>query len=493
MTPDPAKLPQPPPPKSWRENIQQITHQKRGEVPWSPRQAADATYAAKTTGRLASQGFMDTFVHPGKSPPFLLPSHVTCTDPLHPTAFEEYQKMTKKLPFHMSPLRSHYRRSQYGGHFDGEEKEPTLRVNEASQPYNILHHHDSKHPDEPEPGGPGNAAQRSSIPYDIIHGGVLVKHEDWPGRPSPPPYMPQRAKRKRDIITHAFKTAEAKEEAIRAAQATQEARDWRESTRNRHHGPLMEGSGAQLRRAPTTKPHGKYCPGVGTTEARSEGYAYNILNTSQVVRPERLREFDTAANAGFRRFKKSIPIELMRARKHRHNDRIVEEQAHNRIAITSSNRNVEGMYDYNLITGRNRYEEKQPRKGYSTKSQPLWEKIQRYDEGNFNLVDRYGEFAGLHVNNLGKAPHNVLPRCQEKHKSMHIVPDRITRVDEIKARFGSDKPPGPYLKRGDGLPKNKSPRRGKSPRKGGGILAKSSALSRPNIKAHSPRGLGATV
>ena len=68
MTPDPAKLPQPPPPKSWRENIQQITHQKRGEVPWSPRQAADAAHAAKTTGRLASKSFIDTFVHPGKSP-----------------------------------------------------------------------------------------------------------------------------------------------------------------------------------------------------------------------------------------------------------------------------------------------------------------------------------------------------------------------------------------------------------------------------------------
>ena len=107
-----------------------------------------------------------------------------------------------------------------------ETPEPLLRANEASKPWNITHHHHTKHPDEPEPGGLGLKSQRSSEPYDILHSGPLLKHPDFKTKVLMSTLSPRSigrnnnifshspAQRALNIITNGFIDSSAKEDAI---------------------------------------------------------------------------------------------------------------------------------------------------------------------------------------------------------------------------------------------------------------------------------------
>ena len=190
---------------SWGSDVQYTTRKKRDKVPWSEQDVKNACYPMNKQARRVSNDFKKAVVKPGY--------------------ISDYKKSLEPPHFTMSPLRSHYRRTEYGARSSNETQEPLLRANEASKPWNIVHHHKSKHPDEPEPGGPGLKSQRSSEPYHILHSKPLIKHPDFKkkvlmstlsprGGNSEYIFRHSPARRAMDIVTNGFTEKSARDDAI---------------------------------------------------------------------------------------------------------------------------------------------------------------------------------------------------------------------------------------------------------------------------------------
>jgi hypothetical protein len=426
-------------PRSWGEFTKQLETEKSGPLKWTKEEARNSHFPAKKTGRVTSDEFLSTFVRP---------------------TFDHYKKSTTKPSFHTSPLRSHYRRSAYNSLGENDTPEPFLRANEASKPWNLIHHHSSKHPDEPMPGGPGKSAQRSSIPFDIVNGSPLRRHPNWERLKNKPTGLTKRGRsRKGNIITHELYSQDAKDELVRAAMETAKFVETKGSHRRNYKSRLLKGTGTIVSRTPTQRPQGKRCVGTNESEQKSEGAAYNILNCDHVVDANRLKQFDKTANAGFRRVSKFQPVEYSRKRRHRMMETLQERRQHNRIALTRElAEKQQGGRDYSILTNKLNKIYKNPKQGMGgDRSLPVWERLGKSDL-NTGVVARFGEFGGLQ-NRLGKADHCIVPSFQEKHHSLNIFPESITRREAIKERFGSLKKPSAFKPIARPPPSFNSPRK----------------------------------
>ena len=415
---------------SWGSDVQYTTRKKRDKVPWSEQDVKNARYPMNKQARRVSNDFKKAVVKPGY--------------------ISDYKKSLKPPHFTMSPLRSHYRRTDYGARSSSETQEPLLRANEASKPWNIVHHHKSKHPDEPEPGGPGLKSQRSSEPYHILHSKPLIKHPDFKkkvlmstlsprGGNSEYIFRHSPARRAMDIVTNGFTEKSARDDAINYEKKMWDFIQEREARRHKR-GKKIRGSGmVWTKRTPTPINVGLKCDNVPISELQSEGYAYNIIDPQRVVHGQRLEEFDTTANIGYRRVKNQLPRQERLHNEKLQRARLEIERQHNRIARTKPQIDRHKL-GYNLITNARKRGKSRQSMGFSRRAQPVWERLEKSNKDT-SVVDRFGAYGGL-KNRLGKAAHCVIPPYQEKHHLDRIFPNQITRKETIKEMFGNvQKPP----------------------------------------------------
>eukprot|EP00943_MAST-04B_sp_MAST-4B-sp1_P004039 g4039.t1 len=415
---------------SWREDIQNITIKKKGSVPWSKDDLQNVRHPTNKDARKVSEEFKKSILNP---------------------IYDGYKPSTKPPHFTMSPLRSHYRRTEYGARSSSETPEPLLRANEASKPWNITHHHRSKHPDEPEPGGLGLKSQRSSEPYHILHSKPLLNHPDFEKKVLMSTLSPRGgtneyvfrhspARRAMNIVTNGFTKKYAEDDAIAYEKKMWQFIQDREARRNERGKKFVSGM-VWTKRTPTPSNVGLKCDNTPISALKSEGYAYNIIDPKKIIHGRRLDEFDCTANVGYRRVKKQLSrLERL------HNDKLRNAELHidrqyNRIARTKPQTDRHKL-GYNLITNARKRGKSRQSMGFSPKAQPVWERLEKSDK-NTSVVERFGAYGGL-KNRLGKAEHCVIPPYEEKHVGDRIFPNQITRKETINEMFGSIKNPPAY-------------------------------------------------
>ena len=158
-----------------------------------------------------------------------------------------------------------------------------------------------------------------------------------------------------------------------------------------------------------------------------------------MVHGQRLEEFDTTANIGYRRVKNQLPRQERLHNEKLQRARLEIERQHNRIARTKPQIDRHKL-GYNLITNARKRGKSRQSMGFSRRAQPVWERLEKSNKDT-SVVDRFGAYGGL-KNRLGKAAHCVIPPYQEKHHLDRIFPNQITRKETIKEMFGNvQKPP----------------------------------------------------